>query len=973
MYVPLNIKTDNYLQSSMIKISDLIQFALDNNITSLTITDNNMYGVIDFYKACKDNNIKPIIGLEVVIDSLIVILYAKDYEGYLNLVKLSTMMSSKELSTLDIINYNSKLICILPYESRQLYDKLSNVFVDIFLSYKNKKEKDQLNGRLVYMNKINYLYKQNGNDMKYLEAIKDGVGVKFIETDYSDNYLKLESEIDNDRKTLENNYIINDMCNVEIIFNQNLMPKYPNPDNIDSFNYLKKLCIDGAKKKFGSKISRIYQERLKYELSVINNMGFCDYFLIVQDYVNYAKDNNIIVGIGRGSAVSSLVAYLLNITDVDPLKYDLLFERFLNPERISMPDIDIDFEHEKRDVVINYCINKYGMKKVAPIIAFGTLGAKGAIRDVGRCLEIDLSQVDSICKLLDSKLSLRENYQNNKKLQDYLNRKQSLLNLYKIAMHFEGLKRHTTIHAAGIVMSKIDLDQVIPLVDHNDFYTSGYDMTYLEEIGLLKMDFLAIKYLTTIHKIIDLVNHNYNLNLNFYDIDFNDDKVIEIFNKADTIGIFQFESSGMINFLSQLKPTNIDDIIASIALFRPGPMKNIPTFIKRKHGIEKIVYLHDSLIDILKPTYGIIIYQEQIMQIAQIMADYSLKEADILRKAMSKKNKSLLEQQQDIFKKRSLNLGYDEKTIDEVFATMMKFAEYGFNKSHSVGYSHIALKMAYLKAYYRKEFYTCLLESEKSSKEKLKLYIYELKKYNIEVINPDINLSGNNYVINGQNIVYPLSGIKGINSNAIEQIILKRKEGIFTDIYDFISRCYGKIINKKVIESLILAGAFDNLGLNRKTLITNIDIIINYGELLKDLGEYALKPEISYVDEFSDSEIMNLELEYFGIYLKKHPVTNARLRKKNLINLQEIKNYFNRVVNLVVLVDSIKEIETKGKEKMSFIEGSDELANVSIVLFPKVYKRYHIEKNDVIYLTGRVEKRFDKYQIIASMIEKIEY
>lgn len=969
MYVPLNIKTDNYLQKSMIKIPDLINFALKNKIKTLTITDNNMYGVIDFYLACTKNNIKPIVGLEVLIDSLNIILYAKNYEGYLNLVKLATITSYQELNLSEIKKCHH-LICIVPFNSRSLYPELKKIFSDIFLSYENNDEKKELTGRLVYMNNITYLYQENKDDMKYLEAIREGMSVKFIDTNYLNNCFKFERDID-DENSLNNNYLINKMCNLEIIFNQDLMPKYINHLNLDSYTYLKRLCIKGAKDRFGTVIAKSYQERLKYELDIINKMGFCDYFLIVADYVNYAKNNNIIVGSGRGSAVSSLVSYLLKITDVDPLKYNLLFERFLNPERISMPDIDIDFEASKRDEVINYCIKKYGLKKVAPIIAFGTLGAKGAIRDVGRSMEINLSNIDSLCKLLDSRLTLRENYQQNKDLQEYLNRKKELFNVYKIATHFEGLKRHTTIHAAGIVMASTDLDNVIPLNYHNDFYTSGYDMTYLEKIGLLKMDFLAIKYLTTIHNIIDLINKNYAVRINFDDIKIDDPKVIEIFNKADTIGIFQFESEGMINFLKQLKPTSFDDIIASIALYRPGPMQNIKTFINRKHKKEAINYLHDDLIDILKSTYGIIVYQEQIMQIARVMAGYSLKEADILRKAMSKKNRKLLEEQQEIFINGCINKGYLKDLAQNVFNQMLKFAEYGFNKSHSVGYSYVACKMAYLKAYYRKEFYTCLLESEKASKEKTKLYIYELKKHNIDIKNPDINISFSNYTIVSDDIYYPLTGIKGINLNAALAIVEERKNGLFIDIFDFISRCFGKIINKKVIESLILSGCFDKLGMNRKTLYNNLDIIINYGELLKNFDNYDLKPEIENLDEYDKRELMNLELDYFGLYLKNHPVTLARLQYDNITMLNDIPYKFDMSVNVVVTVDRLKEIQTKKLEKMAFITASDEISSVSITLFPKIYEKCNINEGDIIYLNGKVEKRYDKYQIIANKVERI--
>ena len=970
MFVPLNIKTDSYLQSSLISINSLISFAKKNNLKALTITDNNMYGVITFYKACINNNIKPIVGLEVKIDDLVVILYAKGYEGYLNLVKISTIQSEAQLDILKLVSLSSDLVCIIPYESISLYDKLKDYYKDIFVSYKNNNEKNNITVNKVYMNSVLYLDSNNSKYMKYLEAIRENLTIKFIDTDYKDNYLKLEDEII--KGDIDNNYYIESICNLEIKFNNDILPKYNNNLGISNYDYLKRLCINGAKKRFGSSIGKSYQDRLKYELSIINKMGFSDYFLIVQDYVNFAKDNDIIVGSGRGSAVGSLVAYLLNITDVDPLKYDLLFERFLNPERVSMPDIDIDFEHEKRDIVIDYCMNKYGKKKVAPIISFDTLGAKAAIRDVGRCLDININNVDSICKLLDSRLSLKDNYNTNKRLREYLSRKKELYDLYLDATHFEGLKRHTSIHAAGIVMSNIDLDNIIPLDYHDSFYTSGYDMTYLEEIGLLKMDFLAIKYLTTIHNIIDLVNKNHNTNIKFDDIKI-DDSSINIFTKADTVGIFQFESQGMINFLSKFKPSSFEDIVVCIALYRPGPMKNIDTFIRRKHGKEPIDYIDDSLKDILKSTYGIIVYQEQIMQIASTMAGYSLAEADILRKAMSKKKKEILESQQDIFIKRSVDKGYSNEVATKVYNLMLKFAEYGFNKSHSVGYSYVSVKMAYLKAHYRCEFYTCLLDSERASRDKVKFYIYELRKYGIGVVSPSINLSTNSFTINNNTIIYPFTGIKGINLGVASAIIEERNNGKFKDIFDFISRCLSKVANKKVIGSLILAGCFENQGYNRKTLIDNIDIIINYGELLKYVGEYALKPEIEYKEEYSVKEIMNIEQELFGLYLTNHPVSIARDKYKNTIMIKDIKNHFDKEVSLVVYVDSIKEVLTKNKDKMAFINGSDELEDISIVLFPKTYEKYHISKNDIIYVKGKVEKRFDKYQVIANNIEKINY
>ena len=973
MYTPLNIKTDNYLLNSMIKVDDLIKFAVDNNIKCLTITDNNMYGVMDFYKCCIKNNIKPIIGLEVKVDNYIIILYCMNYKGYQNLIKLSTIMSERNLNINDLDKYSSDIVCIVPYESVNIFDKLF-FYEHIFKSYKNIDERNNLSGNLIFMNKILCLNKEDSKYLNYLEAIKEGITVNFIETNYKDNYLMTYSEVkDKYSYDLNSNELICSLCNVELPFNQKLMPKYNNIDNVDSYTYLKKLCIEGLKKHFGDKISIIYQDRIKYELSVINKMGFCDYFLIVADYVKYAKDNNIIVGTGRGSAVGSLVAYCLGITDVDPIKYNLIFERFLNPERISMPDIDIDFEHLKRDEVIDYCRSKYGDKKVAPIIAFGTMGAKQVLRDVSRCMNIELKYVDSLCKLIDSKKNLKDNFDSNTKLRELLSRKNELNQIYNISYKFEGLKRHTTIHAAGIIMSNVDLDSVIPLDKSHDFYTSGYDMTYLEEIGLLKMDFLAIKYLTTIHNIIDTINSYEHTNITFDNIPLNDNEAIKIFTNGDTIGIFQFESSGMINFLKQLKPSNMDDIFAAIALFRPGPMKNIPSYIRRKNNKEKIDYLDSSLESILKPTYGIMIYQEQIMQIAQVLADYSLGEADILRKAMSKKNKELLLKEEEKFTIRSINKGYDKLLVKKVYDLMLKFAEYGFNKSHSVGYSMVAYKMAYLKVHYRKYFIMNLLSMDSGSIDKTKLYIYEAKSYGINILKPDINLSDRDYKLEDGGIRFPFN-IKNIGVNSINMILEERKKAKFSDIYDFIKRCYGKSVNKKVLESLILVGFFDSFRFNRKTLYDNLDVIVNYGDLIKDMEPiYDLKPEIEEKDEFNKKELMGFELDLLGFYLSDNPIMEIKMKYSNIVSVNNLNEYFDKIVSIIICVDRLREVVTKKHDKMLFVTGSDELGKIDIVLFPKIYEKYNnIKKDDIILVKGKVEKRFDEYQIIGNSIEIVE-
>jgi len=973
MYTPLYIKTDNSLQASLIKINDLIEYAKSNNIKSLTITDNNMYGVMDFYKMCITNGIKPIIGLEITYKDKKVVLYSINYSGYKNLLKLCTLLSEKELDISDIEKYSSDLLCITPFNSLSIYEEIKGLFKYIYIGYKNKEELNSITHKnTIYMNETLYLNKKDNEYIKYIDAARIGVTIDLVDIDHSNNYLLTEEEFNNKyQESIESNHFITELCNLEIPFNQKLMPKYINDEDVDSYTYLKKKCIEGLKKHFGSTVREVYKDRLKYELDIINKMGFCDYFLIVSDYVKYAKENNIIVGTGRGSAVGSLVSYCLMITDVDPIKYDLLFERFLNPERISMPDIDIDFEHEKREEVINYCINKYGSKKVVPIITFGTLGAKQAIRDVGKAMDIEIGLIDSLCKLIDSRANLKDNYNSNSKIKELLERKEELKKCYKIATKFEGLKRHTSIHAAGVVMSSIDLDEVIPLDKSHDFYISGYDMTYLEEIGLLKMDFLAIKYLTTIHNIIDSINKDYNINIKFDEIPLNDKKAIDIFTKADTIGIFQFESDGMINFLRKLKVSSMDDIFAAIALFRPGPMQNIPTYINRKNGKEKIDYIDPSLEPILKSTYGIMIYQEQIMQIARTMADYTLGEADMLRKAMSKKKKDILLKEKETFISRAINKGYDEKLVDRVYELMLKFAEYGFNKSHSIGYSIVAYKMAYLKAHYPKNFITYLLSMEINDPIKTKQYIYEAKKNNINILSPCINLSDKKYIKEDSGIRYPLTNIKNVGISATELILKEREQGKFIDIYDFIRRCYGKSVTSKTLESLIYAGVFDTFGYNKKTLITNLDLIINYGELIKDLDrEFAIEPEIIKCEEYSNKELMEQELNIFGFYLTNNPITDLKLKHSNIVNVNEIENYFDKLVNLIVYVDKIKEINTNKGDKMCFISGSDELSNIDIVMFPSTYQKFNnIKQGDIVLIKGKVEKRFDKYQIIVNNIE----
>lgn len=946
-YIPLNIKTDNSLLKSMIKIDDLINWAVKYKVNTLTITDNNLYGAYEFYKKCTKENIKPIIGLEVRIPEII-ILYARNYQGYQNLMKLSTLTSERNLGIADVIKYCTNLVCIVPYDSLDRYNELKKFFPYIFIGYQNEEENKKINdSNKVYMHEILCLTKE---DEKYVNILSQIGGISISTNNKS--LMPLPKE------TLENNKLISDLCDITLPCHQDLLPKLS--DN--SYELLKQECIKGMKKIFGTSVRRKYAERLKYELDVIKKMGYSDYFLIVADYISYAKKNNILVGPGRGSAAGSLVSYVLGITTIDPLKYNLLFERFLNPERVTMPDIDVDFQDNRRAEVINYCINKYGTKKVVPIITFGTLGPKQAVRDVARVLDVPLKMVDELCRKIDAGLSLKDNY---KKITPIINDNSLLKEVYDIAIKLEGVKRHISLHAAGIVMSKYDLDDYIPLdKSHGDFYSTGYSMDYLEEIGLLKMDFLGLKNLSLIADVLKEIN------LNFDDIPEDDKEALQVFTNVQTIGIFQFESIGMKRFLYKFKPKTFEEIVAALSLFRPGPMKNIGLYIDRRNGKKPVNYMHPDLTEILKPTYGIIIYQEQIMQIANVMAGFSYGQADILRRAMSKKKDSLLKEMRSSFIKGSVNNGYDEKLASDIYDLISRFASYGFNRSHAVSYAMVSYRMAYLKAHYPEVFMKHLLSSAQGSEQKTKEYLQECRNLGLVIARPDINISTDKYLIKNGRIILPITAIKAIGPVVSDEIIKKRKEGPFKDIFDFTKRCN---LGTKTLETLILAGCFDKLGFNRKTLINNLDAINNYAGVGVFLDDDVFKPELEMVKDYSSAEKMKLDDELFGFYVNTSPVTQKKKKFTKVISLDMVEKNFDKKVEVVGQITKIRVIVTKNNEEMAFLEIADEIAKAEVVVFPQIYKMVKpFNKEEIVYINGKVKRRFADYQIEAISLQKLD-
>ncbi len=968
MYSPLYVKTDYSLLSSLIKVDELIVYLKKYNITSCAVVDNNLFGTMEIINKFNKNNIKPIIGLEISFNSNTVLLYARNEIGYKNLIKIETIKNESDI-TIDILSkYRDNLICIV--FDGVLYQELSNIYSDIYIGVSNKNDENdarRVTNNIVFVNKTLYLEKYLYKYLPYLFMIRDGKtissGTSFI---YQDNYLfSMDEVIDRvSSVSIENSVKISNMCNLTIS-HELYMPKY---DVSNSKEFLVKLANKGLSKRIGV-LSSVYQDRLNYELSVIINMHFEDYFLVVYDYIKYAKKSGILVGPGRGSCAGSLVSYSLGITDVDPIKYGLLFERFLNPERVTMPDIDTDFPDSDRDKVINYVKEKYGKENVAGIITFGTLATKQAIRDVGRVLEIPINDIDYIAKKITLNMSLKELRYKDKEIDNLFNSNDKYKLLYNIVSVITNNKRHTSIHAAGIVISRTNLTNVLPIIkSSDDLYLTEYTMEYLEQVGLIKMDFLGIKNLSTIKNIIMDIENYEKISINFNSIPLDDENVIRIFSNADTTGIFQFESDGMKRFLLDLKPYSFFDICAAIALFRPGPAENIPSYIRRKQGKEKIDYIVPSLKDILEETYGIIIYQEQIMQIASKMASFTLGEADILRRAMSKKKFDILKEEEKRFITGAISNNYTKEEAEKVYNLILKFANYGFNKSHSVSYSIVAYKMAYLKCYYPKYFYANLLGGVIGSETKTLEYIKEIKKMGIKVLPPSINLSlVDKYLVTDEGIVMPLSVIRNVGI-VISSFILEERGNGFLDIFDFLKRTYKKTNNKKVVESLIYSHAFDSFA-NISTLINNLDSIINYVYLSNDLEDGIIpKPVLINYDNDLD-EILEKEKELFGFYLTSHKTEKYKLNDTNIIDVDKIKDYYDKIISVIINIDRKKEVTTKKGDIMCFIVGSDNTGSVSITLFPDIYKSYsNLKVGDIIKVNGRVEKRYDEYQLAVKSI-----
>ena len=945
MYTPLGIKTDYSLLGSLIKIKDLMKFAVDNHFDSLGILDDNLNSSHMFLNECKKNNITGVVGLDYLVEDKHIYLYPINNVGLKVLFNLINDSIDNNIKVNDLKKYNEKIIAVVPYESNEIYNDIISIYDEVYMGFKNEIEEHLVNNitkKSIYINPILALSKESSKYINYLSLIKDNKKLGDIEfVNYESNILTKE--------TYDTSFLV-DKINISFDTSKRYIPVYK--DNSKEFLY--DLASKGLNKRLNGKVTKEYIDRLEYELKVISDMGFVDYFLIVYDYVKYAYKNNIYVGVGRGSAVGSLVAYSLGITSIDPLKYNLLFERFLNPERVSMPDIDIDFEDERREEVVQYIKDKYGKDHVANIIAYGTMTAKEVLRTVAKINNLDDNLITVLLKNVDSKLSLRDNLDKDS-VKDMIKHNYKLKKVYDEAYYLEGIKHHLTVHAAGVVISSEKLSNLVPIVSNGNELLVGFDKDEIEELGLLKMDILSLKNLSLLK---DIKASDESIDIN--KIDLEDKEVYKLFSSGDTSGIFQFESSGMKNFLRNSKPSSFNDLIISIAMFRPGPAQMIDTYIARKNNNQTITYLHEDLKPILQETYGILVYQEQVIEILKKMGGYTLGEADVVRKAISKKKTDVIEKERMRFKTNALKNGYDEKTIDKVFELIIPFSGYGFNKSHAVAYALFAYQMAYLKVHFKEYFYINLLNNNIGADIKNKEYLNEAKRNGIKVLKPDINKSYDIYMFEDGAIRLPFTCIKGIGMVVAKDIVDIRDKKSFTDYYDFIKRITNKSINRRLLETLIMAGVFDSLGLTRKTLVNNLDATMKYAELIKGLDDSLVStPEVTNIEEFSDVELMNMEKELYGYFVSTHPSN-----KYDCMKLIDVQKYFNKTVKPVVVIDRINKIKTKNDKDMAFITASDETSELDFVVWDdKIKLLDNIEVSNLVEITGIVERRYDKYQI----------
>ena len=1057
-FAHLHVHTEYSLLDGSNKIKEYVEKIKALGMTAGAITDHGvMYGVIDFYKAAREAGINPVLGCEVYVapgsrfDREMVhgedryyhlVLLAENNTGYSNLMKIVSKgfvegYYYKPRVDMEVLEkYHEGIIalsaCLAGEVQRNLvrgmYEEAKEVAYryercfgkgNFFLELQDHgiPEQKLVNQQLLRMSQETGIELVATNDVHYTNA-EDAephdillclqTGKKLADEDRmryegGQYYVKSEEEMKllfpYALQALENTQKIADRCHVEIEFGHTKVPHFEVPEGYDSWTYLNKLCHEGLDKRYGADAPK-YLQKLDDELAVIKNMGYVDYFLIVWDFIHYAREHDIMVGPGRGSAAGSLVSYTTGITDIDPVRYNLIFERFLNPERVSMPDIDVDFCFERRQEVIDYVVEKYGKDCVTQIVTFGTLAARGVIRDVGRVMDLPYNFVDTIAKAIPNELGITidKALLMNPELRGMYESDESVKKLIDMSRRLEGLPRHTSMHAAGVVISQKPMDEYVPLSRASDgTITTQFTMTTIEELGLLKMDFLGLRTLTVIQNAVRLAEKSSGKKIDMNAIDYNDKKVLDSLGTGKTDGVFQLESAGMKNFMKELKPQSLEDVIAGISLYRPGPMDFIPAYIKGKDHPESITYDCPELEPILAPTYGCIVYQEQVMQIVRDLAGYTWGRSDLVRRAMSKKKGKVMEQERKNFVYGNpeenvpgcIARGIDEKVANKIYDNMIDFAKYAFNKSHAAAYAVVAYQTAYLKYYYPVEFMAALMTSVLDNTSKVSEYIYTCRQMGIAILPPDINEGEGGFSVSGQAIRYGLSAIKSIGRPVIDAIVEERKiRGPFTTLKDFITRLSGREVNKRTIENFIKAGALDGLEGNRRQKM------MIYGSLLdalnqekkttmagqmtlfdiapeEDKAEYEIK--LPNVEEYDKEVLLGFEKEVLGIYISGHPLEEYMERLKKNTNAVTTDFVLDEETGTLKVSDGAKVRiggmitdkvikYTKSNKAMAFITLEDLVGTVEIIIFPKDYERYakYLENDAKVFVEGRVTAEEDR-------------
>ena len=1057
-FAHLHVHTEYSLLDGSNKIKEYVARVKELGMNSAAITDHGvMYGVIDFYREARKQGIKPILGCEVYVapnsrfDREItggedryyhLVLLAENNKGYANLMKIVSKgfvegyyykpRVDKEV----LREYHEGIIALsaclageVPrYLTKGLYDeakKAAEEYLDIFgkgnyflelqdhgipeqgfVNQQLLKMSEELGIDLVATNDVHYTYAEDEKPHDILLCIQTGKKLddenrmRYVGGQY---YVKSPEEMAKlfpyALQALENTQRIADRCNVEIEFGVTKLPKFDVPDGYTSWEYLNKLCYEGLHKRYKERAEEL-KERLDYELGVIKRMGYVDYFLIVWDFIKYAKDNGIAVGPGRGSAAGSIVSYCLEITNIDPIRYNLLFERFLNPERVSMPDIDVDFCYERRQEVIDYVVRKYGKDRVVQIVTFGTLAARGVIRDVGRVMDLPYAFVDSIAKMIPTELNITidKAMKMNPELRSTYESDERVKYLIDMSRRLEGLPRHSSMHAAGVVISQKSVDEYVPLSRASDgSITTQFTMTTLEELGLLKMDFLGLRTLTVIQNAVKMAQKK-NPDFAIETIDYDDKAVLDYIGTGKTDGIFQIESAGMKSFMKELKPSSLEDIIAGISLYRPGPMDFIPQYIKGKNDRSSITYDCPQLEPILAPTYGCIVYQEQVMQIVRELAGYTLGRSDLLRRAMSKKKADVMQKEREIFVHGDpendvpgcIKNGIDEKTANKIYDEMIDFAKYAFNKSHAAAYAVVSYQTAFLKYYYPLEYMAALMTSVHENPPKVAEYIYACRQMDIKILPPDINRGYADFSVDDGGIRYGLAAIKGVGKPVIESITEERKEyGPFKNLEDFITRIFAKgVLNKRVIESFIKAGALDSLGGTRKQFMSIYIQIVDHvnqekkntmaGQMsLFDLVSEEEKSEFQIhlpdVGEYSKENLLAFEKEVLGIYVSGHPLEENEEQWKRTISAttadfqpdeetgrSKVHDGAKEIIGGMIVEKTVK--HTRTNQMMAFLTVEDLFGTVEVVVFPRDFEKNKefLNEDSKVFIRGRVSEEDER-------------